>query len=122
FGAGGDRLEALAVDWLGETRGGSGAVAGNVGSLRRHLTHHLGPHVLQGVLELDLFGCGNTVFGDRRPTEFLLENDVAPSRSKSDFHRVGELVDATKNRLSRIIAISNLFGHGMSFLVIPVKL
>src|SRR5438034_3778196 len=55
IGAGGDRLDALAVDRLGEDRGGRRAVAGNLRGLARHFSHELGTHVLPGVFQLDLF-------------------------------------------------------------------
>ena len=65
-GAGGDVLDALAVDRLGEHGGGGGAVTGDVGGLGRDLAHHLGAHVLERVLELDLLGDGDAVLGDGR--------------------------------------------------------
>jgi hypothetical protein len=46
-GAGGDVLQALAVDRLGEHGGGGGAVAGDVVGLAGDLLHHLGAHVLE---------------------------------------------------------------------------
>jgi hypothetical protein len=63
---GGDELRALAEDRLGEHGGRRGAVAGHVARLRRDLAHHLGAHVLELVLELDLLGDGDAVLGDRR--------------------------------------------------------
>ena len=48
-GAGGDVLEALAEDRLGEHGGGGGAVAGDVGGLGGDLLHHLGAHVLDRI-------------------------------------------------------------------------
>ena len=102
IGARGNRFHALAINRLGQNRGRSGTVTGDVGGLRRHLAHHLGAHILQRILQLDLFGHRHTVFGDRRSAEFLLENDIAASRSEGHFHRVGELVDAAQDRLAGI--------------------
>ncbi len=75
--AGGDGLEALAVDGLGEDGRGRRAVAGDVVRLLRGLGDELGPHVLEGVLELDLLGHGDAVTGDDRAAEGLLGDDVA---------------------------------------------
>ena len=64
--AGRDQLGALADDRLGENGGGGGAVTGGVVGLRGDLAHHLGAHVLELVLELDLLGDGDAVLGDAR--------------------------------------------------------
>ena len=79
------RLDAFAEDRLGQNRGRGGAVAGNVGGLRRHFAHHLGAHVLERILQLDLFGHRHAVFGDGRSAEFLFENDIAPSGPRVTF-------------------------------------
>ena len=68
-GAGGDVLRALAIDRLGQDRGGRGAVAGHVRGLARHLLDHLRAHVLERVLQLDLLRDGDAVLGDRRRPE-----------------------------------------------------
>jgi len=59
-------LRPSRVDGLGEDGGGGGAVAGDVAGLGGDLTDHLGAHVLEGVLELDLLGDADAVLGDRR--------------------------------------------------------
>ena len=64
--AGGDGLEALAHDGLGQHAGRRGAVAGHVVGLLRRLAHHLRAHVLELVLELDLLGDGDAVLGRAR--------------------------------------------------------
>jgi hypothetical protein len=62
--SGGDQLEAFLHDRGGKHGGGGRAVAGQVGGLRSDLADHLRAHVLELVLKLDLFGDGDTVFGD----------------------------------------------------------
>src|ERR671918_228598 len=52
--SGGHRLQPLAEDRLGEHGGAGRAVARHVRGLGRHFLHHLGAHVLDLVLELDL--------------------------------------------------------------------
>ena len=63
---GGDRLEPLAEDEFREHGGGGGAVAGHVGGLAGRFLDELRPHVLEGVLQLDVFGDGDAVLGDVR--------------------------------------------------------
>ena len=107
----GDRLDAFAEDRLGQNGGGGGAVAGDVGSLRCHFAHHLRAHVLERILQLDLFRHRHAVFGDGRSAELLFENDVASLGAERHLHRLGELVDAAQDRLAGVVAINNLFCH-----------
>ena len=62
--AGGDELETFLHDRGGKHRRGGRAVAGEIVGLRGDLAHHLGAHVLELVLKLDLLGDGDPVFGD----------------------------------------------------------
>ncbi len=120
-GAGGDVLEALAQDGLGEHGGGGGAVAGDVGGLGSDLARHLGAHVLERILELDLLGDRDTVLGDVRRAERLLEDHVAALGAEGDLDRVRELVDAAEDRGARVLGVGDLFGcHRYSCL--PVML
>src|SRR5262249_41772225 len=114
--ASGHVLDALAVDRLGENRRGRGAVAGDVGGLGGDLADHLGAHVLQRVLELDLLGDGHAVLGDRGRAELLLDDDVAALRAQRHLDGVGELVDAVQDALPRLLAVRNrLCSHCFSF-------
>jgi hypothetical protein len=110
-GAGRDGLYAFAVDCLRQNGGGGGAVAGHVGSLGSDFAHHLRAHVLERILQFDFFRHGNAVLGDGRRTELLFNNYVAALRTESDFHRVGQKVDAAQNRLPRLLAMNNLLCH-----------
>ena len=96
-GAGGDGLQALAEDRLGEHGGRGGAVAGDVGGLGGDLLHHLRAHVLELVLELDFLGDGDAVLGDGRGAEGLVDDDVAALGAERDLDRVGQDVDATQH-------------------------
>src|SRR5690606_15634110 len=62
--AGGDGLDALVDDGLGEHGRGGGAVTGNVVGLGSDGAHHLGAHVLELVLEFDFLGDGHAVLGN----------------------------------------------------------
>ena len=93
-GAGGDVLEALAEDRLGQHGGGGGAVAGEVGGLGGDLLHHLGAHVLDRVGQLDFLGHRHAVLGDGRRAELLVDDDIPALGTEGDLHRLGEVVDA----------------------------
>ena len=72
--------------------------------LRRDLLHHLGAHVLELVLELDLLGDRDAVLGDVGRAEGLLEDDVAARGAQGDRHRVREDVDAAQDAVARVLA------------------
>ena len=110
-GAGDDVLRAFTVDRLGQHGRGGGAVARGVRRLARDFADHLRAHVLERVLEVDFLGDGDAVLGDGRRTELLVEDDVAALGAERDLHRVGQLVDAAQNRLSRLLAVHNLLCH-----------
>jgi hypothetical protein len=114
-GAGGDVLDALAVDRLREHGRGRRAVAGDVGGLGSDLADHLRAHVLERVLQLDLLGDSDAVLGDRRGPELLLDDDVAPLGAEGDFDGVGELVDAVEDALARLLAVGNCFSSHCLF-------
>jgi hypothetical protein len=108
--AGGNRLGALADDRGRKHGRGGGAVAGRVRCLGGHLAHHLGAHVLELVLELDLLGDGNAVLGDARRAEGLVEHDVAALGAERHPDRVGENVDAAQHAVAGIDAEFEFFG------------
>ena len=63
-GAGGDGLCPFAHDGVGEQGCGGGAIPSRVRSLRGDFTHHLGAHILELVLKLDLLRHRHAVLGD----------------------------------------------------------
>src|SRR5947208_128008 len=99
----GDHLEALGEDRAREHGRRRGAVTGDVRRLGGDLLHHLGAHVLEPVLELDLLGDRHAVLGDGGSAPRLLENDVAPAGAEGDRDRVGEHVDAAQDFLPRVL-------------------
>ena len=110
-GAGGDHLQAFAVDRLREHRRRRRAVAGRVGRLARDFAHHLRAHVLERVLEVDLLGHRHAVLGDGGGAELLVDDDVAALGAERDLDRVGQGVDAAEDRLSRVLTVNNLLCH-----------
>ena len=93
-GAGGDVLETVVHNGLGQQRGGGGAVTHGVVGLGGDLLDQLGAHVLDVVLELDLLGDGNAVVGDHGSAEGALQGDIAALGAHGDGHGVGQGVDA----------------------------
>ncbi len=108
--AGGDRLGAFAHDGLGQHGRGGGAVAGEVVGLGSDLTDHLGAHVLELVLELDLLGDGDAVLGDAGRAERLLDEDVAALRAERHLDGVGENVDAAQHAIARVSGKLDVLG------------
>jgi hypothetical protein len=98
--AGGDGLGAFLDDRLGKHGRGCGAVAGEIAGLGRDLAHHLGAHVLELVLQLDLLGDGDAVLGDARGAERLVDDDVAALGTERHLHSIGENVDAAQHLLA----------------------
>jgi hypothetical protein len=93
-GAGGDVLEALAEDRLGQDGRRGSAVAGEIAGLGGDLLYHLRAHVLDRIRQLDLFGDGHAVLGDGRGAESLVDDDVPALGAEGDLHRIGQGVDA----------------------------
>src|SRR5439155_10689879 len=102
-------LHAFAEDGLRQNGRGGGAVAGDVGGLRSNLAHHLRAHVLERILQLDLFGHSDAVFGDGRSAELFLQDDVAALGTQRHLHGVGQLIYTAQDRLAGIFAIYDLF-------------
>ena len=94
-GAGGDVLQALGDDGLGQNGGGGGAVAGHVVGLGGGFLEQLGAHVLEGILQLDLLGDGDAVMGDGGGAELLVQGDVAALGAEGDLDGLGQGVDAS---------------------------
>src|SRR5438034_1116498 len=108
--AGGNRLGAVTDDRSREHGGGGGAVAGRVSRLGGDFAHHLGAHVLELVLELDLLGDGDAVLGDAGSAERLVEDDVAALGAERHLDGVGEDVHATQHLVACIDAEFDFFG------------
>ena len=102
-------LHAFAHDGLGQHGGGGGAVTGVVAGLGSDFLDHLGAHVLELVLELDLLGDRDTILGDRRAAERTLEHHVAALRTERDLDRVGQDVHAFNHACAGFTAENYVF-------------
>src|SRR5215470_16211320 len=99
--SGGDGFGAFPNDGLSEHCRRGGAIAGEIVRLLSDLTHHLGAHVLELVLELDFLRDSDAILGDARSTEAFVEHNIATLRAEGDFHGIGEDVHATQHTLAR---------------------
>ena len=106
-----DAAEPLVVDRAGQNRGGRRAVAGDVAGLRGDLVDELGPHVLVGIFQLDLFADGHAVLGDERIAEALIDDHIASGRTHRDGHRVGQDFDAALQLDPRPVVEQKLLRH-----------
>src|SRR6266536_3313995 len=106
----GNGFGALPDDGVGEHGRGRGAVAGLLRCPGGDLAYHLGAHVLELVLELDVLGDGDAVLGDPRRTERFVEHDIAAFGAQRHSHRVGEYVDTAQHLVASIDRESDFFG------------
>ena len=120
-GAGGHQAGAFPVDGLGQDGGRGGAVAGHIRGLGGHFLDHLGPHVLELVLQFDLLGHGDAVLGDGRGAEGLIQDHVAAFGSQGYLHRVGQGIDAPEHSLPGLDVIFDLFSsHVITVLLLMI--
>src|SRR6478735_5210069 len=108
-GAGGDGLCPFSHDSVGEQCCGGGAIARGIGSLRGDFPYHLGAHVLELVLKLDLLRHRHAVLGDARRAKGLIEHDVATFRSERYLDGIGENVDAVQHALASVLREFHFF-------------
>src|ERR1700730_7128635 len=99
---GGNRLEAFLANGLRENRCGGRTIAGEVRGLRRHLSHHFCAHVLELVFQLHLPRHSDTVLGDARRAERLVEHDIAALGTKRHADCVGEDVYTAQHPVARV--------------------
>ena len=107
--AGGNELDALLHDRSSEDRCGRGAVTCEVTRLRGDFAHHLGAHVLELVVQLDLLGDGDAVLGDARRAEALVEDDVASLGAERHLDGVVENIDSSQQPVACIGRKSYVF-------------
>lgn len=109
----GDVAQTLADQRLGQHGGGGGAVTRDVVGLGRHLLDELGAQVLVRVVDLDLTGDGDTVVGDRRRAELLVDDDVAALGADGHLDGVGKLVDAALKGATGVLVELQDLRHGL---------
>src|SRR5882762_7730225 len=118
-GAGGHRLQASADDRLREHGGGGGAVAGLVGGVGSDFLHHLRAHVLELVLQFDLFRDRDAVLGDGRGAEALVEHGIAALGTQRHLDGIRQNIHTLEHALPGVVAEAYVFSCHM---LIPLKL
>src|SRR6185436_19036269 len=108
----------FAHDRLGENRGRRGAVTSDVGGLGGDFLAHLRAHVLELVLQLDLFCDRHTVLGDGGGAERALEHDVAALGPERHFYGVGQNVQAVNHLGAGAFVETYFFGWHLFLLLI----
>jgi hypothetical protein len=98
---------------LGEDGRRGGPVTGDVGGLGGDLLQHLGPHVLVGILQLDLLGDGDAVLGDRGAAELLVDDDIAALGPEGRLHGGRQGVDPPEQTGPRFFVELELLRHGL---------
>ncbi len=111
IGPGGDHLEAFAEDGFGQHGGGGGAVAGHVVSLARGLFDQLGAEIFKRVVQLNVLGHGDAVFGHLGRAPALVEHGVAAARPQRASNRLGQFRDASQQRLPGFVVKHHLLCH-----------
>ena len=123
-GAGGDVLEAVVDDGLGQHHRSGRAVARGVVGLGGGFLEQLRAHVLEAVRQLDLFGDGYAVTADLRGAKGLVEHHVPALGAQGHLDGIRQGVDTRPEGLAGIFRIAKfLWGHPLSSLfVLPVYL
>jgi hypothetical protein len=116
-GAGRDVAQPGGDHRLCEHGGGGGAVARDVVRLGGDGLRELGSEVLERVLEVDLACDGDAVVGDGRPTELLLQHDVAPARAECHLDGVGQLVHPALQRTTSLLVEADLLRHVLPLMI-----
>ena len=73
------------------------------------MLEHLGAHVLEVVLQFDLFGHSHAVMRDRRSAPLFIDGHVSAARPEGDLHRIGECVNASLELSTRFGVEHQLF-------------
>ena len=92
--------------------GGRTVSCGVVG-LCRDLAHELCAHVLRRVLKLYFLCYRNAVVCDKGCAELLVKHDVASLGSERYFYRIGELINAAEQRVSRLGSLKYYLSHSI---------
>jgi hypothetical protein len=69
------------------------------------------PHVLEGLLEVDLLRHRDAVLGDEGRAELLVEDDVSSLGTQGDADGVGQAVHAAQDLLPRLVTVCDLLCH-----------
>lgn len=108
-------FQAFCNDGLGQHGSGSGTVTCGIRRLGSDFLDHLSAHVLELVFQFDLFGDGNTVFGDGRGAEGLVQHHVAAFRAQRDLDGVCQDIYTTRHAFTSVIRELNLLSSHVRY-------
>ena len=114
--AGSNRLQAFTQNGLHKNGCRRRTVTGDIRRLGSNFLDHLCAHILEFVFELDFLGDRDTVFGDRRRAEALVEHDVAAFRTQGNSDGVCQDVHACEHLLARVVTETYFFSSHFYFL------
>ncbi len=109
--AGGNPLQAFFENGLGQNRGSRRAVAGDVVRLAGGFLDQLGAEILERIVEFDVFGNRDAVFGHfgRAPT--FVEHCIATARAQRAADSLGQFRNPRQQRLPGFIIVYDLLCH-----------
>ncbi len=106
--------QALGHDDVGQKRCGGGAVTSNVVGFHSSLADKLSAHVLDRVLKLNFLSDGNTIVGNQRSAEGLLQGNVTALGAQRYLNGVCQLVDACSKSGAGISLELDILSHAWS--------
>ena len=110
-GAGGDVLQTLVHQGLGQHGCGGGAVACNVIGLLGDFLDQFGTDTLIRIVQIDFLCDGNAIVGDGRSAVGLVKHHIAALRTKGYLDGVSELVETREHSLTSFVVICNHLCH-----------
>ena len=111
IGAGGDVLQTLMHQGLGQHGCGGGAVACDVIGLLGDFLDQFGADTLIRIVQIDFLCDGNAIVGDGRSAVGLVKHHIAALRTKGDLDGVSELVETREHSLTSFVVICNHLCH-----------
>ena len=115
-GTGGNVLHTLVDHGLCQHGSGGGAIACGIVGLGCNFTHQLCAHVLELVLQLDLFCNGNAIVGDDRCAELFAQHHIAALGAEGDLDGVSQGINTSAQCLASVLALLDLLCHNKSLL------
>src|SRR4051794_11137247 len=110
----GDVAHSLAHHRLGQHCRRGRPVTDEIRRLAGDLAHEVGPHVLEGIREMNLLGDAHAVVSDHRSPRHLLEHDVAALGAERHLDGVGELVHSSLEISTGVLLINQHFRYERS--------
>src|SRR5690606_23277988 len=79
---------------LSKDSGSGGSVTCIVCSFGSNFFYQLGAHIFNWLIQFYFFSNGNTIFGNRRSSEFFVYNNVTTFRAQCNFYCISKSVYA----------------------------